>query len=117
MQAIREWLVPPSMNTRDPRGVTNALPTPWNHTAANSAAAQNGSVRPLKYHTLIEHGCVVGALTVAFHTPSIQYRIPSEKAGDAPLTHLGLRVIMGGDDHVLCDGSPAHLFLEKSMIP
>ncbi|GBP00236.1 hypothetical protein EVAR_857_1 [Eumeta japonica] len=47
--------------------------------------------------------------------PSIRYPIPSREAGNALVPPSGLRVSMGGDDHLLYDGSPVYLPLEHAI--
>ncbi|GBP02217.1 hypothetical protein EVAR_87045_1 [Eumeta japonica] len=46
---------------------------------------------------------------------SISYSIPTQKAGNALMTLPGLRVYMGGDNHVLSGGSHAHLPLKNAI--
>ncbi|GBP13890.1 hypothetical protein EVAR_10461_1 [Eumeta japonica] len=88
----------------------------------------NGSARPVKYHTLPEYGCEVAASAVTFRPlskspegillplplhhpdpPSISYLIPFQKASNTSAIALELEVSIGADDHLLSDSLPAPL--------
>ncbi|GBP61027.1 hypothetical protein EVAR_51159_1 [Eumeta japonica] len=48
-------------------------------------------------------------------TPLIKYPIPSQKAENAPVTFLRLRVFMGGGDRLLSNDSPACLSFDFTI--
>ncbi|GBP07587.1 hypothetical protein EVAR_2727_1 [Eumeta japonica] len=88
---------------------------------------KNGSDQLMKYHTLIEYGREVAVFAVTFQLvsvssdgsfstlpfrfhqrdpPPLDILFTSKRVGIAPETSLGLRVSMGGGDHLLSDVSP-----------